>query len=262
MSILTYLESLAGDVLLRPGEKKKVTDAVSKLGMRINSYFDAEVIEHFRFGSFVRRTNLPQAFEEEMDVDYLIVFADRSLSPKTLVKKLLDFADRMYPRSTVYQSSPAVVVDLSSVKLELVPAHRTLLGVLHSHRIPNSRATDWMGTNPLGFERKLVERNKECHHKLKAAIRLAKMWNAENNYVFSSFQLENIAVDGAYPFDSSLRDYFCRLMLGLPELGLDAKWRVERLRRGKSRLSKALKFEKAGKLQQAEDTLDDLFGIE
>ena len=237
-------------------------DAVSKLGARINSYFGGEVIEHFRFGSIIRGTSLPQAFEEEMDVDYLVVFTDRSLSPKTLVRKLMDFADRMYPRSTVYQSSPAVVIALSAVKLELVPAHRTLLGVLHSHRIPNSSATDWIGTKPLGFEQKLVERNKECHHKLKAAIRLTKMWNAENNYVLSSYRLENIAVDTSYPFDSSLRDYFCRLMFDLPELELGEKWRVARLRAGKARLSKALEYEKAGKLEDAEHILDDLFGIE
>lgn len=262
MSILSYLESLAGDALHLPGEKKKVREATEKLASRIRSHFGDQVVEQFKFGSSVRGTNLPKEYAEEMDIDYLVVFGDRSVTPKTLVRRLVDFAEKAYPRNDVYQSSPAVVIVLSAVKFELVPARRTLTGLFHTHEIPNSSATDWMGTNPRGFEERLMQRNKECHSKLKAAIRLAKMWNAENDYVYGSYRLENIAVDASYPFDSNLRDYFCRLMFALPEGELDAQWRVERVVAAKTRLRKALELEADGNLAAAEKGLHRLFGIE
>ncbi|NPC58539.1 SMODS domain-containing nucleotidyltransferase [Caenimonas soli] len=261
MSVLSYLQSLAGDALHWPGEKKKVTQAVDKLASRIKMYFGDEVVEHFKFGSTIRGTSLPKVFSDTTDVDYLVAFADRSFKPKTLIQKLVRFAEEEYPRNVVYQSSPAVVIEMSAVTFELVPAQYTLIRFFHDFRIPNSSATDWVATNPRGFEEKLVARNGECHHKLKAAIRLAKVWNVENNHVFSSYRLETLAVEGSYSFDSNLRDYFRTLMLNLPEDELDEKWRVKRLQLGKARLSKALELEKAGDIKAAEKVLDDFFGV-
>ncbi len=260
MSVLSYLESLAGDALPLPSEKKKVQDAVLKLQERLTRHFGQELEQHFKFGSSVRGTNLPQQYAEDMDIDYLVVFRERGLVPKTLLRKLVDFSQKHYRRSEVFQSSPAVVIVMSSVRFELVPARRTLTGIFHSHEIPNAGATDWVGTNPRDFEHALIERNKACHSRLKVAIRLVKMWNAKNGYVFSSFRLENIAFDLSYPWDKNLKDYFCRLLLELPEFELDAAWRMERLRRGKDLLADALRLEKNGEVTHAYKVLDRLFG--
>ena len=262
MSVLSYLESLAGDALHLPSEKKKVQDALLKLQERLTRHFGKELEEHFKFGFSVRGTSLPQQYAEDMDIDYLVVFRDRGLKPKTLLQKLVDFAQKNYRRNEVFQSSPAVVVAMRSVRFELVPARQTLTGLFHSHEIPNPRATDWVGTTPRGFERALIERNNACHSRLKAAIRLVKMWNVENGYVFSSFRLENIAFDLSYPWDKNLKEYFCRLLSELPESELDAAWRVERLRRGKNLLTDALRLEEAGQVTNAYKVLDRLFGNE
>lgn len=260
MSVLSYLESLAGDALHLPSEKKKVQEAVLKLQERLSRYFGDELEHHFKFGSSVRGTNLPQQYAEDMDIDYMVVFRERGLAPRTYLRKLADFAQKHYRQNAVFQSSPAVVVVMRSVRFELVPARRTLTGLFHSHEIPNARATDWVGTNPLGFERALIERNKACHSRLKAAIRLVKMWNAENDYVFSSFRLENIAYDLSYPWDKNLKDYFIRLFLELPESELDADWRMERLGRGKKLLTDILRLEENGEVKNTYELLDLLFG--
>lgn len=262
MSVLSYLESLAGDALHQPSEKKKVQDAVLKLQERLTWHFGQELEEHFKFGSSVRGTNLPQQYAEDMDIDYLVVFRERGLTPKTLLRKLLEFSQTHYRRNEVFQSSPAIVVAMRSVRFELVPARRTLTGIFHSHEIPNAMATDWVGTNPRGFERDLIERNKACHNLLKAAIRLVKIWNVENGYVFSSFRLENIAYDLSYPWDRNLKDYFYRLLSELPESELDANWRIQRLRRGKKLLADVLRLEEAGEVTNAHGVLDRLFGNE
>ena len=248
MSVLSYLESLAGDALHLPSEKKKVQDALLKLQERLTRHFGKELEEHFKFGFSVRGTSLPQQYAEDMDIDYLVVFRDRGLKPKTLLQKLVDFAQKNYRRNEVFQSSPAVVVAMRSVRFELVPARQTLTGLFHSHEIPNPRATDWVGTTPRGFERALIERNNACHSRLKAAIRLVKMWN--------------IAFDLSYPWDKNLKEYFCRLLSELPESELDAAWRVERLRRGKNLLTDALRLEEAGQVTNAYKVLDRLFGNE
>lgn len=261
MSVLSYLESLAGDALHLPGERRQVREATEKLASRIRMHFGDQVVEHFKFGSTVRGTNLPKAYADEMDVDYLVVFRDRSLTPKSLVRKVVDFAQAAYPNNEVFQSSPAAVVVLKAVRFEIVPARETLTGIFDSHEIPNGSATAWVGTSPRGFEDTLMRRNGECHGKLKAAIRLVKMWNVENGYVYGSYLLEKFAVDRLYPGDSNLRDYFCRLMLSLPEDSLDAKWRLDRVRAGKARLRKALDQEAGGKAARADKTLDQLFGV-
>ena len=140
MSVLSYLESLAGDALHLPSEKKKVQDALLKLQERLTRHFGKELEEHFKFGFSVRGTSLPQQYAEDMDIDYLVVFRDRGLKPKTLLQKLVDFAQKNYRRNEVFQSSPAVVVAMRSVRFELVPARQTLTGLFHSHEIPNPRA--------------------------------------------------------------------------------------------------------------------------
>lgn len=260
MSVLSYLQSLAGDALHLPREKAKVQEALLKLQERLTQHFGNELEQHFKFGSAVRGTNLPQQYAEEMDIDYLVVFRERGLTPKTLLRKLVDFAQLHYRRNEVFQSSPAVVVVMRSVRFELVPARRTLTGIFHSHEIPNAKANDWIGSNPLGFEHTLIERNKACHNQLKAAIRLVKIWNAENGYVFSSFRLENIANDLSYPWDKNLKHYFCRLLLELPESELDADWRLARLQRGKKLLTEVLSLEESGNVTSAIKLLDRLFG--
>jgi hypothetical protein len=261
MTVLTYLESLAGDALHLPGEKRKVQDALAKLQRRLSNHFSDQLESHFKFGSSARGTNLPRAYAEEMDIDYLVVFSDRTLAPKTLIRKLVEFARQAYPRNTVFQSSPAVVIEMRDVTFELVPARKTLTGLFHSHEIPNGNATVWVGTNPRGFEEVLVNRNKECHNRLKAAIRLAKMWNVANGYVFSSYQLENFAVNTSYLWDSNLTQYFRRLLMELPERELDAAWRVEKLRRGKRLLTDALRLDANGDVAKAEELLNQLFGV-
>jgi hypothetical protein len=72
MSVLSYLESLAADALHRGGEKAKVTEAVEKLGSRLNRYFGDELDCHFKFGSVIRGTSLPKVFSDTTDVDYLV----------------------------------------------------------------------------------------------------------------------------------------------------------------------------------------------
>lgn len=260
MSVLSYLNAVAGDALHHPAEKKRVDEAVATLRRRLRNHFDDQLLEDMKFGSAVRGTNLPKEFADEMDVDYLVVFRNRGLAPRTVLAKLNDFAQSNYRRNNVFQSSPAIVIALSAVRLELVPARRTLTGIFDSHEIPSPDAARWVGTTPLAFQAELAMRNQQCDGLLKSAIRLMKMWNAANEYVFSSYRLENIAVGLTYWGDSNLKHYFCRLMRNSPEAELQATWRRERLRRGKMLLESALDCERGGNRSEAELLLDVLFG--
>lgn len=52
-----------------------------------------------------------------------------------------------------------------------------------------------MNTDPTGFNKRLTEANTKYGNLVKPMVRLFKRWNAWNNYVFSTFELEEIITD-------------------------------------------------------------------
>lgn len=255
MSVNSYLESLAGQLVIRESERESISTSLSTIESRLKSYFGySELEETVRFGSFARRTILPRKADSKSDVDLMVVFDNSSdYRPQTYLDRLKRFAEHYYSRSDIKQSSPSIVLELNHISFDLVPAYRSG----SSYYIPLS-ATDWQWTDPNGFNATLDSGNKDSGYKLKRVIRLLKHWNIQKNYRdISSYELEKKVAEElrfAYITCTSYTDYLRR--------GLEAiKYITDysRVSKAISTIDDALRYERDGMPYTAESEIKKVF---
>jgi hypothetical protein len=228
MTVLSYLTRRAASAILSDTEQNSIRVSIATLGSRLISMYGVKISEHFRFGSSTRSTILPRALDEHSDIDYMVVFSDGGLTPQSYLDRLRRFADAYYQSSSIKQSSPTIVLELNHIKFDLAPA---LKHWWDGYSIPDG-AGGWLTTNPNDFNETLSRRNNECGSLIKPTIRLVKMWNAANGYVFESYGLEKWIVGQSYWMCTNLRDYVLQVIDMLsPNTG--TQWRDERIRRAK-----------------------------
>lgn len=211
MSVNSYLQSLAIELVLSEAEQSGILTSINAIKSRIDSYF-SDVTEKKVFGSYVRSTILPRKVDAKSDIDLMIVFSNPyRYKPQSFLNKLKQFAEHYYSRSEIYQSSPTIVLELNHIKFELVPAFVSS----GFYYIPNG-PSDWMLTDPDGFYNTLTECNRNNAYKIKPVIRLIKHWNIQKNHRdLASFYLEkNIADSMMYSYVSctSYTEYLKRAL--------------------------------------------------
>ena len=101
-----------------------------------------------------------------------------------------------------------MVLELNHIKFELVPAKQDYFGNL-SIPSKSNLLTEWMSTDPTGFNKKLTDANTRNSSKLKPVIRLVKYWNrGKLRGHYSSYALEEWIVDRYTYFpQNSVRGY-------------------------------------------------------
>ncbi|MHC5234374.1 SMODS domain-containing nucleotidyltransferase [Brucella sp. LJL56] len=213
MSVNSYLVGRASSAVLSEDERKSINTSIATLGTRLDSWFQVDgdkLQSHFRFGSQTRGTILPRRDDQNSDVDYMVVFGKGGRKPQSYLDRLKKFVEGKYSTSEVYQSSPTIVLELNHIKFELVPA-------LHyygsTYQIPNG-PNDWQSTSPNDFNATLEEKNNS--YLIKPTIRLAKIWNAANGYVYNSYLFEKWICDQSFFFASNQRDYLFTVFDNLP----------------------------------------------
>jgi predicted nucleotidyltransferase len=220
MSVLSYLNQKANEAVLAEKEKESINISISTLQKRFYNFLKREMIgikNHFMFGSYTRGTILPRYMDENSDIDYMIIFNDTSYKPQTYINWLKKFVENYYPTSEIFQSSPAIVLELNHIKFDLVPANIKEGLFFEELYIPNNSG-GWQITNPTRFNAELTEKNRNNSNLIKPAIRLVKYWNAENDYIFESFQLEKAIVNHSFfPLfvNYNLKIYFFEIIKSL-----------------------------------------------
>ena len=240
MSVLSYLERSASDALLDSSEKESIRKSIVTLKARLNAYFADMLKEHFQFGSSTRGTILPRSMDEHSDIDYMIVFNDDDSVPQTYLDRLKRFAETYYGKSEIYQSSPTIVLELNHIKFDLVPAK---LGWLGGYKIPNG-AGGWIDTDPNDFNSKLEDENKGNSNLIKPTIRLAKFWNANNDYLYISFSFEKWIVDQWFWNCTNQKDYLFTIIDKLPIEYDAAQWRKDKIARAKTIVAQVKEYER------------------
>lgn len=203
MSVENYLRQLANHAIVRDAKKEQIRRSIETLASRLTQHFDLSALSSSRidrqstFGSYTRGTSLPRDMDRNSDVDYMIVFQDNSAKPQTYIDRLKRFALASYSSSEIKQSNPTVVLSLNHISFDLVPAINTFFTGL---QIPAKASDyeDWQSTSPDNINAKLSEKNKDYKNLIKPLARLVKYWNAENNYPFDSFDLENRIIDCSF----------------------------------------------------------------
>lgn len=240
MSVNSYLNDLAVRAIVRDNEKNKIQVSVNAIKERLEQHFTSEVDKVFLFGSYKRGTIISRKFDENSDVDVMVVFGKKfegflsfearnnyPKKPQTYLQKLRDFVELRYPNSICKQSSPAVILELNHIKFDLVPA---IIDEWNNCRIPNkqnwyqTQVLDWITTNPNDLDGALAN-----NQPLRRLVRVAKIWNAKQGHIYESYELEkwitqqcDLSKRAFWGGDYSLSEYFyrfCELLScwGLPE---------------------------------------------
>jgi hypothetical protein len=231
MSVTSYLQTRASSAVLSDDERTSINTSITTLGSRLNSYFTPPgdgLKTHFRFGSSTRGTILPRRDDAHSDIDYMVVFEKGGLKPQSYLDRLKTFVEKKYSTSEVYQSSPTIVLELNHIKFELVPA---LYSWGTTYEIPNGPQS-WQYTDPNDFNKTLEEANKNNGYMIKPTIRLAKIWNAANGYVFDSYLFEKWICNLSYWSAVNQRDYLFTIFDNLTA-NQAAAWRNDKINRAK-----------------------------
>jgi hypothetical protein len=257
MSVQTHLDSRASSAILSQSEKDSITTSIATLHSRLDSHFSTELSERFQFGSSTRGTILPRSMDSHSDIDYMIVFKNEDFKPQTYIDRLKRFAEKYYYSSQIKQSHPTVVLELSHIYFDLVPAIKSYV---EEYRIPAPASSyqEWISTAPNGFNTKLISANMVNNSKLKPTIRLLKYWNARSGYVFNSYSLEQWVAEQYFFSCKTVRDYFFSC---IEKLTLDwsaAQWRKDKLARAKTIVTNTKQYELDEMPYTAEDEIKKL----
>ena len=243
MSVLTHLQTTASNLVIKEDEKSGIRTSISTLESRLVSYFDS-IEEKFVFGSFDRLTILPRKADENSDVDYMVVFKDGvSYRAQTLMTRLKNFAEAKYSRSEIFQSSPTIVLELNHIKFELAPAYKSW-GIYYIPA-PASNYANWISTNPKKIKDDLESKNTSNSSQIRPIIRLLKYWNALNDKVYTSYELESNIITQGYWFCTNLKEYFFSAVSNLPSYGLPT-YKANKLDKLKKTVEETKRLEKDG----------------
>lgn len=218
MSVLSHLTDLSSTVTLADWERTSIDTSITTLSTKLGNYFD-NIESKFVFGSYDRKTILRRSKDANSDVDYIVSFTDGSdWTPQTLMNRLKRFAEDKYSKNEIYQSSPTIVLELSHIKFELVPAYHTW-GTYHIPA-PASSYSTWIDSYPNAMRTNINDKNRDNNYQIRKLVRLLKYWNVQKGKVYSSYELEKYVIDKFFFFCTNLKDYFFQAVEGLPTYGL------------------------------------------
>ena len=119
---------------------------------------------------------------------------------------------------------PSIVVELQSIKFDLVPAVINSTWMSSTIYIPNS-GNEWQETDPNGFNSDLTTANQQYGNIVKPIIRLMKYWNTRNGSPYDSFELEQIVSKMNFSGDNYEKGFFYAVDQ------LPTSWRTDSLKK-------------------------------
>jgi hypothetical protein len=252
MSVLNHLINTSSSLVLSSSEKSSIDTSIGTLNTRLKDWFGSDIKQQIKFGSYTRGTILPRKADERSDIDYMIVFDNEgNYKPQTFITRLKKFAEEKYSTSEIHQSHPTVVLILNHIKFDLVPAYKS--GWIDSTLIPapDTDFTDWISTDPNGFNDELTDKNNNHNSLIKPMIRLVKYWNAINDYVHNSYELEKSLIGISYWLCSNLKDYFFEAIKYLPTYDLP-QYKLDKVQRAQDIVNRTIELEEDDKPYSAE----------
>lgn len=243
MSVLTHLQNKVSSIKIAEWERTSIDTSINTLSRKLGLHFN-NLNSKFVFGSYDRRTILRRSKDPNSDVDYMVVFNDgANYQPQTLMTRLRTFAEANYTRNEIKQSSPTIVIELSSIKFELLPAY--ISWGTYYIPAPASAYTNWISTNPNGMKTELDSKQRLNNYLIKDLIQLLKYWNVKNGKVYSSYEIERYVLDKWFFSCTNLKDYFYSAVEGLPTYGKSI-YNTTKINRLKNTVAQTKRYEQNG----------------
>ncbi|WP_299289205.1 nucleotidyltransferase domain-containing protein [uncultured Mucilaginibacter sp.] len=260
MSINSHLVTTAGSLIITQTERDVIDNHITALKNKLSSYFDKDTFEEqFTFGSYARKTLMPRRADPASDVDFMLVFKNKSYQPATYLRYLREFAVEKYYSSEIYQSHPTIVLELSKIKIELVPSIKS---AWDDYQIPapSSNYEAWLTTHPTIFNATLSSKNTAEKSLIRPLVRIMKYWNAANDHVYSSYELEGLIANHFYYYCNSLWDYFNSFVSSLSTYGKPS-YKVTKIEKLKNVVSEAKQLDANGYPSIAENKLKEVIPV-
>ncbi len=201
MSVNSYLNDLAQRAIVRDNEKNKINISIENIKSKLES--DNEVKDIKIFGSYKRGTIISRKFDENSDIDIMVIFKDDRHKPQTYLNYLKGLIGQKYTRSEIHQDNPTIVLELNHIRFELVPALDYFFNIRYKIPAKQSNYADWLVTDPDELNGKLTN-----NQNLRRLVRVAKIWNIKQGGLFNSYKLEKFIVNRNYICNWNLADYF------------------------------------------------------
>ena len=185
----------------------------------------------------------------------MIVFdtASGTSKPQTYLDRLRRFAEKYYSSSEIHQSNPTVMLELDHIKFDLVPA----ISQYSQYQIPSpaSSWSDWLLTDPNGFNQQLTDANTRYNFQIKPLVRLIKYWNSRNGHLYTTFSLEQYIVRRSFFGCNLLKDYFYDFWDAFSYSSDNPQYIKEKVQRAKEHVSSIRQNERQGYEATAENEL-------
>lgn len=229
LTVADHLSAVAQKAVVSNIDKGVINTSVNILTTRLSAEFDKYVVAKTGlFGSFTRDTMLPSSMNPRSDVDIMVVFLERGQKPQIFIEKLKKFAELHYPKSAIVCGPSTISLELRHMRFELIPVIDSLSGLQIPTKGPVS---SWQSSNPGEFDKSLKDKDKANQGLILPVIRLAKYWNALNQYPFDAFDIEKRIIAHSFALSSkNIKAYFFDFMRGLNAGPLFDAGRSERVR--------------------------------
>nr|WP_314239112.1 nucleotidyltransferase domain-containing protein [uncultured Campylobacter sp.] len=234
MSVNSYLNDLAQRAIIRDDEKNKINISIENIKNRLRN--DDKIKDIKIFGSYKRGTIISRKFDENSDIDIMVIFKDDHYKPQTYLNYLKGLIEQKYTRSEIYQNNPTIVLELNHIRFELVPALDCFFSM---YKIPAKQSdyANWLETDPEELNGKLTN-----NQNLRRLVRVAKIWNVKQGKLFASYELEKFIVDNIYAY-GNLADYFYAFCNTLHTSYNYSQYRNNKIERLKEKASTARMFD-------------------
>lgn len=203
-------------------EREKIESSLSHLEKLIKDTLSGQIKEIIRFGSYTRNTILPRKYDPQSDIDLMIVFQhDGNTSPETYRNKIKRIIENSYPNSLSKKDFPVIKLELNHIMFDLVPAYvDVLFWGKKTYYIPSRQSnwSKWQETLPNDINEQLSNKNQRYGNNIvRNVIRLCKHWNANNDRIFDSYEMEKWIVERFFYSGDNLYAKFLSVMNDLAQ---------------------------------------------
>ncbi|MDD5571203.1 MAG: hypothetical protein PHD97_08615 [Bacteroidales bacterium] len=226
--INSYLTKLSKQLSIGKEEREEIDKSIDFLKGKIWEKYRDKLLTVDVFGSYDRRTELPQSVDKNSDVDILVIFKSNDFQPSTILKHLYEFADNQYSKSNVMTDHPTVVIELKKIRFEIIPAYwETYFLSDDELKIPAPRNKElkWITTDPAKLKNDLMDKNKKEDEMIIPLIKLIKYFNTLQGKPYESHLIERFAISRRYP-EKQLQDYFFKFIENLDTDGQNEEQKI------------------------------------
>src|SRR5574344_1205912 len=219
MDLSNYLEKILIKLIVNTKEELSIQKEGVTLENGLNIFFNYDkekVLKHFLFGSYIRNTLISKEFDNNSDIDFLIVFKNIGNDTHIYINELENFVTKNYSINEIKKLNSKILLEVEGIKIDLIPA---LQINENKYKIPDfyHNIKNWITIDPKKINETLIQKNLKTNLNLIKIIQLLKYWNAAFSCGFHSYKLaENIINKNFYSY-SNLQDYLFGYFLDLKE---------------------------------------------